>query len=180
MMNPMIVPTVEKGARAGVPMEETIVVGLGEIKVSRDPRVVLTCLGLGSCVGISTYDPVTRVAGMAHIVLPVSNRSGADRAPKFADIGVPHLLKEMRNQGAITSRLIVKIAGGAQMSRAPGLNDAFKIGDKNIQAVQEALELAGVPVAAADIGGNQGRTLRIYLDTGATVVSRAGKPGNEL
>ncbi len=162
------------------PMAENIVVGLGEVKVSRDASAILTCLGLGSCVGISTYDPVTRVAGMAHIVLPVSNGSGAERAPKFADVGVPHLLEEMRKQGAMTSRLIVKIAGGAQMSRAPGLNDAFKIGDKNIQAVQEALERAGVPLAAADTGGNQGRTLRIYLDTGTTVVSRAGKQTSEI
>ena len=161
-------------------MEETIVVGLGEVKVSREAGVVLTCLGLGSCVGISTYDPVTRVAGMAHIVLPVSNGRGAGGAPKFGDIGVPHLLGEMRKQGAMTSRLIVKIAGGAQMSRAPGMSDAFRIGDKNIQAVQEALELAGVPVAAADIGGSQGRTLRIYLDTGATLVSRAGRQSSEL
>ncbi len=180
MTDPMIVSTAQNGAKPGVTVEETIVVGLGEVKVSRDAGIVLTCLGLGSCVAIAAYDPVTRVAGMAHIVLPVSSGTGPDRAPKFADVGVPHLLKEMRKQGAMTSRLIVKIAGGAQMSRAPGLDDAFKIGDKNIQAVQEALERAGVPVAAADTGGNQGRTLRTYLDTGTTVVSRAGKQLSEL
>lgn len=180
MMNHMIVPTVEKGVSPGVPMAETIVVGLGEIKISRDAGVVLTCLGLGSCVGISAFDPVTRVAGMAHIVLPVSTGNGAGRAPKFADVAVPVLLEGLRKQGAVTSRLIVKIAGGAQMSRAPGLNDAFKIGEKNVQAVEGALERAGVPVAAADTGGNQGRTLRMYLDTGATVVSRAGKQTSEL
>ena len=161
-------------------MEETIVVGLGEVKVSRHGEANLTCLGLGSCVGISAYDPVTRVAGMAHIVLPFSNGRGAELAPKFADIGVPYLLKEMRKQGAVISRLIVKIAGGAQMSRAPGMNDAFQIGDRNIQAVHEALEREGVPVAATDTGGSQGRTLRIYLETGATVVSKAGKETSEL
>ena len=48
----------------------TIMVGLGEVKISEDPESVLACVGLGSCVAISAFDPVAKVGGMAHVVLP--------------------------------------------------------------------------------------------------------------
>ena len=77
-----------------VTKEQTAAIGLGEMKVTKDDSVVLTCLGLGSCVGMAAYDPVSKVAGMAHIVLPRSDgRSGLPA--KFADTAIPALVDEM-------------------------------------------------------------------------------------
>lgn len=99
----------------------TLMVGLGEVKISQDPAEVLTCLGLGSCVGVCMYDPVAKVAGMAHIVLPNSDGKPDKAGGKYADTAVPLLLEMMLKRGAIKSRVIVKIAGGAQISRSKGL-----------------------------------------------------------
>lgn len=157
----------------------SVIVGLGEVKVTRDPSEVLTCLGLGSCIGISAYDPIAKVTGMAHIVLPQSDERNG-RAPKYADVGIPTLLDQMQNEGALTSRLNVKIAGGAQMSTAKGLGNAFQIGEKNHAAVKAILAAKGIPITAADTGGNYGRTMRLFLDSGKTIVSTAGRETKEI
>ncbi len=160
--------------------ETSIIVGLGEVRVTKDPAAVLTCLGLGSCIGVSAYDPVAKVGGMAHIVLPSSSGNGRNASPKYADVGVPLLLREMQAQGALRSRLIVKIAGGAQMSLAAGFAKAFKIGDNNVAAVDAALASERIAVRAAETGGNTGRTVRLYLESGRTIVSKAGSEGRVL
>ncbi len=157
----------------------SIIVGLGEIKVTQNPSEVLTCLGLGSCIGISVHDPVAKVAGMAHIVLPQSDARNSG-SPKYADIGVPMLLDELEKQGAMHKRLVVKLFGGAQMSAAKGLGNAFQIGDKNNAAVTVALTQKGLRVASSDTGGNYGRTMRLFPDTGTTIVSTAGRETKEL
>ena len=157
----------------------SVIVGLGEIKVTQDPSEVLTCLGLGSCIGVSAHDPVAKVAGMAHIVLPQSD--GRDStSPKYADIGVPMLLQELEKHGAIQRRLIVKLAGGAQMSAAKGLGDAFKIGERNNEAVKTLLREQGLKVIASDTGGDYGRTMRLFPDSGKTIVSTAGRETKEI
>ncbi len=158
----------------------TIVVGLGEVKVAKDPSAILTCLGLGSCIGIAAYDPIAKVAGMAHIVLPCSNGRSGPASSKYADVGIPYLLEQVNQQGALTSRLIIKIAGGAQISKAAGLEDSFKIGQKNAAAVKELFGQIGIPIKGSDIGGDFGRTLKIFLDSGNTVVTSAKQGPKEL
>ena len=159
----------------------TIVAGLGEIKISNDPSAVLTCLGLGSCVGISVYDPLASVGGMAHIVLPYSHQKNGHGSPtKYADIGVPYLIEQIVEQGAVKSRLVIKIAGGAQISKARGLEDSFQIGQKNATAVQEIFKKMGLSIKAADIGGDYGRTLKTFLESGSTIVTSAAQGAKEI
>lgn len=158
----------------------TLIVGLGEVKVSNDPSVVLTCLGLGSCIGIAAYDPLAHVGGMAHIVLPHSNNRNGQSSSKYADIGIPSLFEQVERAGGKRSRLIIKIAGGAQISKARGLEDFFQIGKKNSQAVLEIMSTMGLPIKASDIGGNHGRTLKMYLETGNTIVNSAMQGTKEI
>ena len=131
----------------------TVMVRLGEVKISQDPTEVLTCLGLGSCVGVCMHDPVAKVAGMAHIVLPDSEGNSDKTGGKYADIGIPLLLKKMLDCGAIKSRIIVKMAGGSQISRAKGLGDVFQIGERNIGAVQSAFQTNSMRIKVSDTGG---------------------------
>lgn len=159
----------------------TIVVGLGEIRVSREGSEVLACLGLGSCVAVSAYDPVAKTGGMAHIVLPDSHgRQGQGISTKYADVGVPMLLQSMQKLGAKTANMVIKIAGGARMSQAPGIESAFKIGEDNIVAVNAALAKEGFVPLNSDVGGHHGRALRLYVDSGITTVRGAGREEREL
>ena len=96
-------------------MGEIIKVGMADLKVCREPDS-LTTLGLGSCVGVALYDPVTKISGLAHVMLPNSKeiRNNANIA-KFADTGIEETVRLMIGMGASATRLVAKIAGGAQM-----------------------------------------------------------------
>ena len=81
---------------------DTIAVGLGDIKCSKNRDSVLVCYGLGSCVGVSMYDRRTHIGGMAHVVLPDSSILPESDVPgKFAD-SRPALLNMMLEMGAHT------------------------------------------------------------------------------
>ena len=157
-----------------------IMVGLGEVKVSKDPESVLACLGLGSCVAVSAFDPVAKVGAMAHVVPPKSNGKTGERAGRYADVAIPLLLKNIGELGAVNSRLEIFLVGGAQMSLAPGLGTAFKIGEDNVAAVYAVLAAEGLEPKAADTGGNRGRTMRLFIDSGKATVASAGQVNREL
>jgi chemotaxis protein CheD len=158
-----------------------VVVGLGQLHVAKGDDTVLVCLGLGSCVGLSAYDPVSKVGGMAHMVLPSSSEghSGAP-SPKFVDCAVPMLIERMIQFGALKSRLIIKIVGGAQMVNANGRIGVLNIGDRNVEAAKAALAALGLPLHGADTGGSHGRTARLYLSSGTLQVSTVGGVSREL
>lgn len=155
--------------------EQAIVLSLGEWHVTDGPDVVLICLGLGSCVAISLYDPVRRVGGMAHMVLPDSSagRPSAGSA-KFVDQAIPMLLDELRQAGANVRRLVVDIAGGASMLASSIAGGPEQVGPRNVNAVTEVLAEAGIHMRSAETGGNHGRTVRLHIATGELEVSTAG------
>ena len=158
----------------------TIIVGLGEVKISEDPESVLACLGLGSCIAISVFDPVAKIGGMAHVVLPASHGKTGDRAARYADVAVPLLLEKLKERGAKDSRLVINLVGGAQMSLAPGMGTAFKIGDDNTAAVLAALAAEGLKPKAVETGGHKGRTMRLFIESGKAMVASAGEEIREL
>ncbi len=161
--------------------QETITVGLGEVFATDNPSVSLACFGLGSCIGLCAYDPVAKVAGMAHIVLPESNHSGqGGTSTKFADVAVPVLLEEMRKLGALKSRVIVKLVGGAQMILSLEFDSSFEMGLRNLKMTKKALTSEGIRPVASDTGGNQGRTVWLYADSGRVMVRTAGQTAKEL
>jgi chemotaxis protein CheD len=160
--------------------QELFVVGMGELVVTASPDAVLSCIGLGSCVAVCAYDRLAKVGGMAHVVLPQYNGLPGSNYAKFADTAVPLLLEEMNKKGGVKSRLIVKIAGGAQMTVAPGLRDTFKTGEKNLAQIMLVLQREKIALAVADTGGNLGRTVRLYVDTGKVTVKTANGIAQEL
>lgn len=161
---------------------ETIAVGLGEIKVSKNSDSTLVCFGLGSCVGVGIYDARTHIGGMAHIVLPDSTIGVTQSLPgKFADTAIPALLKQLTDAGAHKAHLRVKIAGGAQMfTSSPGLSSVLDIGSKNVIAVKQALAFCGLRIAAEDCGGRSGRTFQLSLKDGVARVRILGRSEIEL
>ncbi len=158
----------------------SISVGLGEMKVLKNSDATFACLGLGSCVAVAAWDPVARVAGMAHVVLPSSQGRRPDSGAKYADRAIPKLIEDVCAQGALKPQLVVKIAGGAQMALTNSINPIFKIGEQNVSAVLEAINREGLRVRAKETGGNRGRTLRMNAASGEIRVSVAGEPPQKL
>lgn len=158
-----------------------ISVGIGQLAVTKDPKDLLIAYGLGSCIGISCYDPQTKISGLAHVLLPSSEGKTANPAEpaRFADTGTDLLIARLVEAGAIVRRLVVKVAGGAAVL-GPANAEKFKIGERNAEAIKERLKRHGITVAAMDLGGTKGRTMEVHPATGKTFVRTAASPANEL
>jgi len=155
-------------------------VGLGEIKLSREMSDVLIGFGLGSCVGIGLYDPALHMGGLLHAVLPEC-KDGTDPNPsKYVNSGVKKLLKEMTDAGSILSRLVVRMVGGANMLSAPGFTNTFDIGTRNVLAAHEVLLSLGLKLQNEEVGGNVGRTVRLYISTGRMTIRMMGGAERDL
>jgi chemotaxis protein CheD len=164
---------------AGLTLDSTVV-GLGELKYATKPGDELMCLGLGSCVAISAWDRVNKQGAMAHVVLPACS-PGREPTPKFADVAVPELLENLKKMGANPLHLEIKLVGGAHMSpaAAPGMQ-LMRIGDRNIDAVKAQLKQLGLKAIAEDLGGNNGRTVRLDVESGRVTVVTAGTDKTNL
>lgn len=147
---------------------DRLIVGVGEIACAREPETLVT-QALGSCVGVTLWDPRLHIAGMAHVMLPAAPRSDiAERRHRFADLAIPALVERMVDLGAGPRRLVAKLAGGASMFRGESATDT--IGDRNVAAVRDQLERAGVAVVASDTGGTHARTIELAPGTGILLV----------
>ena len=161
-------------------MPELIKVGMADYKVGRAPDTLIS-YGLGSCIGISLYDPQTKIGGLLHIMLPDSNqpRANENRA-KFADTGIPDMLNELIRMGAAKSRLVANLAGGSQMFAFANASDIMRVGLRNASASKEILKKLSIPIVGEDTGGNYGRTVQIDLSTGVYKVKTIDKGDKEI
>ncbi|MBE5965666.1 MAG: chemotaxis protein CheD [Lachnospiraceae bacterium] len=156
-------------------MNEMIKVGMADLNVCVSPDAITT-LGLGSCVGIVLYDPVTKIAGLVHVMLPDSTKIlNNENKAKFADTGIEALIKRMTGIGAKRSALIAKIAGGAQMFAFSNNSDMMRIGERNVVATKQKLKELGIMIRAEDTGANYGRTIEFYPETGELYIKSVGK-----
>jgi len=166
-------------------MPERIKVGMASWKVARDQDVLVT-FGLGSCVGLGLWDPQTKIAAMAHIMLPDSKqpRFRPEQSPaKFADTAVTVMLKHFSRLGVPKARLQAKLVGGANMFVFNGKlsnKESMNIGQRNILAVKAKLKEARIPLVAEDSGGSSGRSVEFYAESGIMKVRTALAGEHEL
>ncbi len=161
-------------------MAELIKVGMADYKIGRNPASIIS-YGLGSCVGIALFDPVTKIGGLAHIMLPDSTQARSTENPaKFADTAIPKMLDDMIRIGAVRSRVVAKIAGGAQMFKFTNATDIMRVGERNADSVKNILKKLAVQLLAEDTGGNYGRTVELKLDSGLYRVKTIDKGEKEL
>ena len=147
-------------------MAQLIKVGMADYKVGRAPATLIS-YGLGSCIGISLYDPIRKIGGLLHIMLPDSTQArSSDNPAKFADTGIPLMINDVISLGASRSRLVAKIAGGAQMFAFSNATDIMRVGTRNADTCKQILKKNGIRVIAEDTGGNYGRTVSIDLNSG--------------
>jgi chemotaxis protein CheD len=157
-----------------------IVVGISDLKVSNNINDVLVTYALGSCVGVTVYDPVVKVGGLLHFMLPESSldiRKAGENPAMFGDTGIPLLFKTCYELGAKKKRMIVKVAGGASI-----LDDAnfFRIGQKNITAMKKLFWKNNVFIEGEDTGSNCNRTFSMHISTGKVFVRTAHNGTREL
>jgi len=151
-----------------------MIVGISDCKVSNDPDSELLTYALGSCIAVIAHDPVSTVGGMLHFMLPEASldQTKAQQSPcMFADTGIATLLNMICQQGANRRRLVVRIAGGAQILDD---HELFQIGHRNCLAARKLLWKAGVLVAGEIVGGNASRTVRLEVGTGRAWVREGG------
>ena len=153
-----------------------VVVDIADLAVSNDPNAALVTYSLGSCIGVALWDPVARVGGMLHYMLPealVAPEKAKTNPAMFCDTGVPRLFKAAYELGAVKKRIVVKIAGGSQLLDD---NGTFNIGKRNYLALRKIFWKNGVMIDAEDVGGSISRTLRLTIGTGTvTVKTRNGE-----
>lgn len=162
-------------------MSQMIKVGMADLKICNCPDA-LTTIGLGSCVGIALYDPIKKVSGLAHIMLPDSTAiKNNSNIAKFADSGIEELLRQMIGAGASRTRIVAKIAGGAKMfALSSSASSAINIGEQNVSATKKKLSELGIRILAEDCGLNYGRTVEFYSETGVYLVKAVGKEKKEI
>lgn len=157
-------------------MGDVIKVGMADLNIAKAPNS-LTTLGLGSCIGLTLYDPVAKVGGMVHYMLPDSTKlKNNENIAKFGDTGIKELLRRVVAAGAVQRRLVAKIAGGARMFEVSGLSSVGNVGDRNAEQAKAILKELKIPLVAEDTGLNYGRTVILNCETGDFVIKAVGKP----
>jgi len=151
------------------------IIGVSDMKVSGNPGDTLITYSLGSCIGISIYDPYVKAGGILHFMLPDSNLDH-EKALKnpfmFADTGILELLRAASELGARKQCMKVIIAGGARILDEKGF---FNIGKKNYQAAKQFFAKHHLTATYEDVGGKVNRTITLSIKTGHTMIKAPGK-----
>jgi chemotaxis protein CheD len=151
------------------------IIGIADMQVTKERGATLITYSLGSCIGVTLYDPLAGVGGLLHFMLPDS-QIDPEKARKnpwmFADTGIPLFVKEAYQLGAEKSRISFKVAGGSQIMDESGY---FNIGKRNYMALRKIFWTNNVLIAAEDVGGNVNRTISMDLSSGQVWVKTSGE-----
>lgn len=152
-----------------------IYVGIGEYKIAGQHQRLVT-MGLGSCVGVGLWDPLVKIGGLLHVMLPSSRDfTKINKPEKYADLGIPLVVGDMLRLGAAQGRIVAKLVGGAQMFTGAGAKHLFNIGERNIMMSRQILKDMSIKIAGEDVGGNKGRTMYLDTDTGEVMIRTIGQ-----
>jgi len=156
------------------------VVGISDCRIAKDPADTVVTYALGSCVGLTFYDPLATVGGILHIMLPDSGlrtRSREFNPYMYADTGISAFLRSAIDLGARKSQLVAKVSGGSNMLRHSAVLD---IGKRNAEAVLNILAREGIPIAGKSLGGTVGRSMQLQLKDGSVTVRLLGRGQEQL
>lgn len=150
-------------------------VGIAQMRISRDPDEILIAPNLGSCLGVSVYDPIHKTAGLIHCLLPLSKSDPAkakENPCMYVDTGVALLLESMISSGAELKALIIAVAGGGNINDE---NNVFEIGKKNFTVFKKLLWKNNLLLKGEHIGHRFSRTVSVHVGTGETFVKVQGE-----
>lgn len=155
---------------------EVVIIGIGEWCTG---DVVMTSIGLGSCIGLVLHDETRHIGGLAHVMLPKSSGKPFERAGKYADTAVEVLIKELTQKGCKIQNIKAKLAGGASMFQ--NFSGNLNIGERNAEALKSLLKERTIPIVREDLGGTMGRTIT-YLprENGRLLIRQADGVSREI
>lgn len=159
--------------RIGVPVKK--VVDIADLAVSNDPKDSLITYSLGSCIGVTIWDPEVQVGGMIHYMLPESSLSpekAKNNPAMFADSGIPALFRTAYGLGASKKRMVVKVAGGSQLLDDKG---TFNIGKRNYVTLRKIFWKNGILIDSENVGGSISRTITLKVATGQVTLKTRGQ-----
>ena len=160
--------------------DKDLKVGIGDMKFTRGNNIIIT-YALGSCIGITFYDPVIKLGGLLHIMLPSRSDANDPKVFKYADTGIRETVRKLTAFGMVKTRTVVKIAGGAKMFEMKGGSSDFgNIGQRNAAMVKKVLMEERMRITAEDTGGSYARTMLLNVATGDVVIRTVGRPEKHL
>ena len=154
-----------------------VVVGVADLAIARESQGQLVTYALGSCIGLAAYDPVAKVGGLLHYMLPQPAEQADPKELKpfmYATTGIPLSFRKLAEAGARKDRLIVCAAGGAEIIQDAGV---FAIGKRNRTILRKIFWKDGTVLAAEDTGGALARTMTLNLGTGEVKIRTRDKEG---
>lgn len=149
-------------------------VGIADMLGAQSPEILRTTLG--SCIGVVFYAPDKKIGAMAHFMLS-KDPSGKDSQKnpfKYAETAIPLLIKKMNEMGCNPGEYSVRLFGGASMFKGAQSSFLQNIGEQNILTARAILEQSKIPLILEDVGGNDGRTISLYLDDGRVLLKKGG------
>lgn len=147
------------------------VVSISSVLVSSAPEDVLITYSLGSCIGVSVWDPRHQHGGLIHCLLPSAKQghaSESDGPSKYVDTGVAALLQALADKGSALADLQIRVAGGANPLKNGA--DSMRIGERNVAMLRKLLWKNGLLIAAERVGGDEPRTMSLEVGTGRVLV----------
>jgi len=159
----------------------TVEIPMGGLGLTAQDKTVLQTF-VGSCVAICIYDPVAKIAGMAHVMLPKNNTSDPIPKPegKFADVAIKVLLDKLTVGGAKQNRLKAKMAGGASVFQNEGKQNTFNIGLRNVDTIKTILAEKKIPILAEDVGAHSGRWVIFDVNSDVMTIKDRTKGVSEI
>ena len=145
------------------------------MRVSNNADDILITYSLGSCIGLTLYDPVVGVGGMVHCMLPLSKADASksqENPCMYVDTGVLALLGRLFEHGSQRKNIIAKIAGGSNILDE---REVFKIGERNYTMVRKVLWKNDILIRGEEVGGSIARTMILHIKDGRTFIKSAGE-----
>ncbi len=150
------------------------IVKISDMLILNSSNDEIVTYSLGSCIGVTLYDPIIKIGGMMHCLLPQAkmNPARAKANPfMFVDSGLLTMLEAFEKHGSIPKNLICKVAGGGNFLDPKGF---FKTGERNYTIFRKVLWQKRIMIKAEDVGGSIPRTMVLYMKTGLTAIRSNG------
>ena len=132
----------------------------GKLAAFKEETVISTLLG--SCVAVALHDPVSKVGGLNHYLLPELGPGDVGN-PRYGTSAIDMLLEEMLRLGASMDRIQAKIYGGGNVIAVSLVGES--IGRRNIEVAEQSLRNKGIRIIEKNVGGESGRTLKVNTTT---------------
>lgn len=141
----------------------------GEYYATTNEYLIVTVLG--SCISVCLYDPVSKIGGMNHFLLPNDNddHSVISASARYGSYAMEILINHLIKLGAHRERLVAKVFGGANV--LPSVSSS-SVGEKNTSFVKDYLDMEHIKIVAMDVLNTYPRKVYFFPHTGKVMLKK--------